>query len=104
MARASAPRRAAEEATPLRFDNEQRARIEDCLRKEALSLSRDRLERFVGGIEASAVRFLAAHPRLHFGMRTTPRGTFGSCVTRTIHRAANYGRVWGPFPIRPSNS
>jgi hypothetical protein len=50
---------AAEQVTPFRLDDEQRARVEDCLRKEALSLPRDRLEQFIGGIEASIAHFRA---------------------------------------------
>jgi len=57
---------AAEQETPFRLDNEQRARVRDCLRKEALSLPRDRLERLIGGIEASIARFRATPPEGSF--------------------------------------
>lgn len=42
------------------------ARVEDCLKKEALSLPRDRLERFVGDIEASIAHFRATPPEGSF--------------------------------------
>ena len=47
------------DARPFRLDDEQRALVADCLRKEALSLPRDRLERFIGAIEASIAHFQA---------------------------------------------
>jgi hypothetical protein len=51
---------AAEQPTPYRLDDEQRALVADCLRKERLSLPPDRFERFVADIEASVAHFLAA--------------------------------------------
>jgi len=42
-----------------RLDHEQRARVVDCLRGERLSLPPERLERFIGGIEASIAHFRA---------------------------------------------
>lgn len=51
---------AIEQDTPFRLDDEQRARVKDCVSKEALSLPRDRLERFSGAIEASIAHFRAA--------------------------------------------
>ncbi|MBV9553595.1 MAG: hypothetical protein JO032_12485 [Alphaproteobacteria bacterium] len=50
---------ATEQETPLCLDDEQRARVEDCLKKEASSLPPDRLERFIGSIEASIAHFRA---------------------------------------------
>jgi hypothetical protein len=40
--------------------------VEDCLKKEALSLPRDRLERFIGDIEASIAHFRATPPEGSF--------------------------------------
>jgi hypothetical protein len=44
---------------PFRLDDEQRARVTDCLGKEALSVPSDRLEQFAGDIEASIAQFHA---------------------------------------------
>ena len=63
---ASARLMAAEQPTPYRLDDEQRALVADRLRKEGWSLTRDRRERFDVGIEASIARFRA----------TSPEGTF----------------------------
>jgi hypothetical protein len=57
---------AAEQETPFRLDDEQRARVRDCLSKEALSLPPDRLEQFIGGIEASISHFRATPPEGSF--------------------------------------
>jgi hypothetical protein len=57
---------ATEQETPFRLDNEQCARVEDCLRKEALSLPPDRLEHFIGSIEASIAHFRATPPEATF--------------------------------------
>src|SRR5262249_40569654 len=56
---ASARLMATEQETPFRLDEEQRARVGDCLKKEALSLPADCLERFIGSIEASIAHFRA---------------------------------------------
>ena len=48
---------AADQETPLCLDDEQRSRVTDCLSKEVLSLPPDRLEEFIGGIEASIAHF-----------------------------------------------
>jgi hypothetical protein len=53
-------------ATSCRLDNEQRARVTVCLRKEALSLPPDRLEQFISGIEASIAHFRATPPEASF--------------------------------------
>jgi hypothetical protein len=52
-----------DQAAHYRLDDEQRARIRDCLTKDGLSLPSDRLERLVRGIEASIDHFLAAAPQ-----------------------------------------
>jgi hypothetical protein len=57
---------ATEQPTRYRLDDEQCARVKDCLRKEGLPLPVDHLERFIRGIEASVAHFLA----------TPPEGTF----------------------------
>jgi hypothetical protein len=57
---------AADQETPFCLDDEQRARVTDCLRKEAMSLSPDRLEQFIGGIEASIAQFRATPPEATF--------------------------------------
>jgi hypothetical protein len=44
------------------LDDEQHARVGDCVRKDGLSLPPDRLERFIGGIEASISHFRATPP------------------------------------------
>jgi hypothetical protein len=44
------------------LDDEQRARVKDCLKKKALSLPPDRLEQLIGGIEASIAHFRATPP------------------------------------------
>lgn len=49
---------AGDEPAPFRLDDEQRARIRDCLRKDKVSLTPDRFERFVGEIEKSTDHFL----------------------------------------------
>jgi hypothetical protein len=49
-----------------RLDHEQRARVIDCLRGEGLSLLPERLECFIGGIEASMAQFCATPPRTGF--------------------------------------
>jgi hypothetical protein len=46
-----------------RLNDEQRARVRNCLSKDGLSLPRDRFDRFIVGIEASVARFLAAPPQ-----------------------------------------
>ena len=51
---------------PYRLDDEQRARVGDCLTKEGMSLPHDRLERFIGGIEASIAHFRATPPEATF--------------------------------------
>lgn len=55
-----------EQESPFRLDDEQRARVKDCLKKAAVSLPHDRLERFVGSIEASIARFRATPPEASF--------------------------------------
>ena len=57
---------AAKQETPFRLDDEQRARVKDCLSKEALSLPPDRLGRFVASIEASIAHFRATPPEPSF--------------------------------------
>jgi hypothetical protein len=57
---------AAEQETLFRLDDEQRARVRDCLSREALSLPPDPLERFIGGIEASIAHFRATPPEATF--------------------------------------
>ncbi len=53
---------ATEGETPFRLDDEQRARVGDCLRKGGLSLPPDRLKRLIAGIEASIAHFRATPP------------------------------------------
>jgi hypothetical protein len=57
---------ATDPAAHYRLNEEQRARVEVCLRKEALSLRRDRLEHFIGSIEASIGHFRATPPEATF--------------------------------------
>jgi hypothetical protein len=57
---------AADQETSFCLDDEQRARVTDCLSKAALSLSPDRLEQFIGGIEASIAHFRATPPEASF--------------------------------------
>jgi hypothetical protein len=57
---------AAEQSAPYRLNDEQRARVADCLTKEGMSLPRDRLERFIGDIEASIAQFRATPPETTF--------------------------------------
>jgi hypothetical protein len=49
---------------PVRFrlDDEQRARVRDCLTKEGISLPRDRSQRFIHAIENSIAAHLATEP------------------------------------------
>jgi hypothetical protein len=68
------------DATTIGFllDNEQRARVRDCLAKERLSLTPDGFERFIRDIEASIAHFLAAAPGEPSGTRTMPCGSSGN--------------------------
>jgi hypothetical protein len=54
---------AADQAAHYRLDDEQRARVRDCLTKDGQSLPIDRFERLIRGIEASIVHFLASAPQ-----------------------------------------
>jgi hypothetical protein len=65
---------AGDQLAPHRLDDEQRARIRDCLRKDKLSLPSDRFERFVGQIQMSIDYFLELSPEgtfrdAHNGLR-----------------------------------
>lgn len=53
---------ATDQAAHYRLDDEQRARVGDCLTKEGQSLSQDRLKQLISGIEASIVHFRKAPP------------------------------------------
>jgi hypothetical protein len=57
---------ATEQEPPFRLDDEQRARVGDCVRKDGLSLPPGRLERFIGDIEASISHFRASPPEGSF--------------------------------------
>lgn len=50
---------ATEQEPPFRLDVEQSARVIDCVGNKAVSLPRDRLERFIVAIEASIAHFRA---------------------------------------------
>jgi hypothetical protein len=51
-----------EQAHHYRLDDEQRARVRDCLTKEGLSLPSERFEGFIRVLESSITHFLAAAP------------------------------------------
>jgi hypothetical protein len=53
---------ATDEAVHYRLDDERRARVQDCLTKDGLSLPLDGFKRLIRGIEASIAHFLAAVP------------------------------------------
>jgi len=49
-----------------RLNDEERARVQDCLTKDGVSLPRDRFERLVHGLEGSIQHFLTAVPEGNF--------------------------------------
>jgi hypothetical protein len=57
---------AGDQPAPRWLDDEQRARIRDCLRKDKLTLPSDRFERFVGQIQMSIDYFLGLPPEGKF--------------------------------------
>jgi hypothetical protein len=52
-----------DEPEPFRLDDEQRARVRDCLLKEGISLPRDRFERFIREIEKTIADHREAEPK-----------------------------------------
>jgi hypothetical protein len=55
-----------QQATLYRLEDEQRARVKDCLRKDGLSLPTDRLQQLIRSIEGSISNFLAVPPQEAF--------------------------------------
>lgn len=55
-----------DQAVHYQLDDEQRAQVRDCLKKEGLSLPPGRFERLIRSVEASIVQFLATRPQETF--------------------------------------